>query len=166
MTTHDLPTTRGLWDGSDLEERRRLGLPTDPEATRELVGRLRRDGGPAPGAPAGAIVVHAHRRLAASPCTLLTATLEDVAGVRERPNQPGGGPQSTNWSLALPVSRERLEALPMARELAAILSSGGSRPARPQRADATGAGELEMPERRDIVDGATGPRVPERRAPR
>jgi 4-alpha-glucanotransferase len=135
VTTHDLPTTRGLWDGSDLEERRRLGLPSDAAATRELVQRLRRDGGPALGAPARAIVVHAHRRLAASPSALLTATLEDVAGVRERPNQPGGGPESTNWSLALPVSRERLQALPLARELALILSraapssplSGGGR---------------------------------------
>ena len=107
MTTHDLPTTAGLWDGSDLEERSRLGLPTDAAATRELVLRLRRGGGPALGAPVGAILVHAHRRLAASPCALLTATLEDVAAVRERPNQPGGGPASTNWSLALPVSREQ-----------------------------------------------------------
>ena len=73
-------------------------------------------------------LVHAHRRLAASPCALLTATLEDVAAVRERPNQPGGRASSTNWSLALPVSRERLEALPLARELATILSRGGSAP--------------------------------------
>ena len=78
--------------------------------------------------PAEAILVHAHRRLAASPCALLTATLEDVAAVRERPNQPGGGAASTNWCLALPVSRERLEALPLARELATVLSRGGSAP--------------------------------------
>ena len=142
VTTHDLPTTRGLWDGSDLEERSRLGLPSDPAATRELVGRLRRDGGPAPGAPAGAIVVHAHRRLAASPCALLTATLEDVAGVRERPNQPGAGPASTNWSLALPVSREQLQALPMARELATILARGDGAAGTDAGAGASGAGEL------------------------
>jgi 4-alpha-glucanotransferase len=141
VTTHDLPTTRGLWDGSDLEERSRLGLPSDAAATRELVGRLRRDGGPAPGAPAAAIVLHAHRRLAASPCTVLTATLEDLAGVRERPNQPGGGPSSTNWSLALPVSRERLQALPRARELALILSRGGTAPGGDSGVGATGAGE-------------------------
>ena len=131
VTTHDLPTTTGLWDGSDLEERSRLGLPTDAAATGELVLRLRRGGGPAPGAPAEAILVHAHRRLAASPCALLTATLEDVAAVRERPNQPGGGAASTNWCLALPVSRERLQALPLARELATVLSRGGSARAAP-----------------------------------
>ncbi len=129
VTTHDLPTTAGLWDGSDLEERSRLGLPTDPAATRELVLRLRRGGGPAPGAPARAILIHVHWRLAASPCALVTATLEDVAAVRERPNQPGAGPASTNWSLALPVSRERLQALPLARELATVLTRGGGLPA-------------------------------------
>ena len=165
VTTHDLPTTTGLWDGSDLAERGRLGLPTDAAATRELVLRLRRGGGPAPDAPASSIVVHAHRRLAASPCLLLTATLEDVAGVRERPNQPGGGPASTNWSLALPVSRERLQDLPRARELAAILSRGGAPGLPCGGVGATGAGELKLPARRDIVDGATGPRVPETESP-
>jgi len=69
-------------------------------------------------------VVHAHRRLAASGCTLLAATLEDVAGVGERPNQPGSGGRSPNWSLALPMPRERLQELPMSGELAGILSRG------------------------------------------
>jgi 4-alpha-glucanotransferase len=124
VTTHDLPTVTGLWDGSDLEARRRFGLPADPAASEALVESLRRGGGPPRDADAPAAVLHAHRLLAASRCALLTATLEDVAQVRERPNQPGSGAKSPNWSLALPLSRERLEALPMARELAAILARG------------------------------------------
>ena len=124
VTTHDLPTVSGLWDGTDLEARRRIGLPTDAAATEEMVERIRRGGGPAPGAENAAAVVHAHRRLAASGCTLLAATLEDVAGVGERPNQPGSGGRSPNWSLALPMPRERLQELPMSGELAGILSRG------------------------------------------
>ncbi|MGP8161572.1 MAG: 4-alpha-glucanotransferase, partial [Candidatus Dormibacteria bacterium] len=124
VTTHDLPTITGLWDGSDLEARRRFGLPADPAASEALVETLRRGGGPPRDADAPAAVLHAHQLLAASRCALLTATLEDVAQVRERPNQPGSGAKSPNWSLALPLSRERLEALPMARQLAAILARG------------------------------------------
>ena len=122
VTTHDLPTVTGLWDGSDLRARRRSGLPASAAATLELVERLRQGGGPARDAESSAAVVHAHRRLAGSPCTLLTATLEDVAEVQERPNQPGSAGESPNWSLALPLPRERLQELPMARQLAGILA--------------------------------------------
>ena len=122
VTTHDLPTVTGLWDGSDLRARRRSGLPASAAATLELVERLRQGGGPARDAESSAAVVHAHRRLAGSPCTLLAATLEDVAEVQERPNQPGSAGESPNWSLALPLPRERLQELPIARQLAGILA--------------------------------------------
>ena len=132
VTTHDLPTVTGLWDGSDLQARRQRGLPASASATEELAERLRRDGGPARDAESSAAVVYAHRRLAGSRCTLLAATLEDVAEVQERPNQPGSAGESPNWSLALPLPRERLQELPMARQLAGILARkpvGRRRPA-------------------------------------
>ncbi|MGD0449080.1 MAG: 4-alpha-glucanotransferase [Candidatus Dormibacteria bacterium] len=132
VTTHDLPTVTGLWDGSDLRARRRSGLPADASATEELVERIRQEGGPARDAESRAAVVHAHRRLAGSRCTLIAATLEDVAEVQERPNQPGSAGESRNWSLALPLPRERLQELPMARQLAGILTrkpAGHRRPA-------------------------------------
>ena len=122
VTTHDLPTVTGLWDGSALRARRRSGLPASASATEELVERIRQDGGPPRDAESSAAVVHAHRRLAGSRCTLLAATLEDVAEVQERPNQPGSAGESPNWSLALPLPRERLQELPMARQLAGILA--------------------------------------------
>ena len=131
VTTHDLPTVTGLWDGSDLQARRRRGLPASASATEELAERLRRDGGPARDAESSAAVVYAHRRLAGSRCTLLAATLEDVAEVQERPNQPGSAGESPNWSLALPLPRERLQELPMARQLAAILARKPVRRRRP-----------------------------------
>ncbi len=68
-----------------------------------------------------AAIEHAHRRLAQSPCLLVTATLDDIAAVRERPNQPGViGPPS--WSLALPQSLEELENLALAKTVAGVLS--------------------------------------------
>ena len=139
VTTHDLPTVAGLWDGSDLEAQRRSGLPADAAANRGLVERLRRDGGPGADADVAAAIVHAHRRLAASRCALVAATLEDVAQVRERPNRPGSSGASPNWSLALPVSREKLEALPMARRLAAILARSRREPKAPPPRSGEGA---------------------------
>lgn len=120
VTTHDLPTIAGLWDGSDQAVRQRLGLPVDPEANRALARRLGR-GGPAGPRSLPAAIEHAHRRLAQSPCLLVTATLDDIAAVRERPNQPGViGPPS--WSLALPRSLEELENLALVKTVAGVLS--------------------------------------------
>src|SRR5487761_1127674 len=39
VTTHDLPTVAGLWDGSDLEARRRLGLPADAATAEAMVAQ-------------------------------------------------------------------------------------------------------------------------------
>ena len=125
VTTHDLPTVAGLWDGSDLAAQRRLSLAPDATVTEELVERIGR-GCPDRDGPAADAIVNAHRQLAASPCALIAATLEDVAAVRERPNQPGTTTaQNPNWSLALPFPREELERLPMARTLAGILRRKG-----------------------------------------
>jgi 4-alpha-glucanotransferase len=131
VTTHDLPTVAGLWDGSDLEAQRRIGLPDDAATARALLERLSRDGGPEASAGVSAAIVHAYGRLASSRCALVAATLEDVAQVRERPNRPGSGTASPNWSLALPVSREELQELPMARRLATILAPGRRGPDAP-----------------------------------
>jgi 4-alpha-glucanotransferase len=131
VTTHDLPTVAGLWDGSDLAAQRRLSLAPDARMTEELVERIG-EGGLGRDRPVADAIVNAHRRLAASPCALIAATLEDVAAVRERPNQPGTtSARNPNWSLALPLPREDLERLPMARTLAGILRRGA--PGTPRR---------------------------------
>ncbi|GGQ30136.1 4-alpha-glucanotransferase [Streptosporangium pseudovulgare] len=40
VTTHDLPTVAGLWDGSDLAAQRRLGLDPNEDGSKELRRRL------------------------------------------------------------------------------------------------------------------------------
>jgi 4-alpha-glucanotransferase len=124
VTTHDLPTVAGLWDGSDLSAQRRLALSPNAPMTGQLVRRIG-EGGLDRGSPAADAIVNAHRQLALSPCALIAATLEDVAAVRERPNQPGTTTeQNPNWSLALPLPLEELQRLPMADTLAGILRRG------------------------------------------
>jgi 4-alpha-glucanotransferase len=134
VTTHDLPTVAGLWDGSDLAAQRRLALSPSARMAGELVERIG-EGGLDRGCPAADAIVNAHRQLALSPCALIAATLEDVAAVRERPNQPGTTTaQNPNWSLALPLPLEELRQLPMATRLAGILRRGAPPPDAPVRA--------------------------------
>jgi len=111
LTTHDLPTLAGVWEGID-------GDPT-------MRDRLRRHVGVREGQSVGEVTTAVYRALASSPARLVAATLEDVLGVRERPNYPGTTNEHPNWSLALPLTLEELQREPMAAELAAALRRDG-----------------------------------------
>jgi 4-alpha-glucanotransferase len=107
LTTHDLPTLAGIWEGSDPDQKVR--------------DRLLRHAGVADGRPTGDVAEAAYRALAGSPSRLLAATLEDALGVHERPNKPGTTTEWPNWSLALPLSLEELRQDPRPARLAAVL---------------------------------------------
>jgi 4-alpha-glucanotransferase len=107
LTTHDLPTLAGVWEGTDA----------DP-GVRE---RLYRFGGAADGIDTEEVALSAHRALAASPSLLVTATLEDAIGVAERPNRPGTTTEWPNWALALPLTLEQMRDDPRPRRLAEVL---------------------------------------------
>ncbi len=108
LTTHDLPTVAGIWEGTDPDH-----------SVRE---RLRRAAGVSDDRPLSEVTEAAYRALAASPSRLLAATLEDALGVAERPNKPGTTTSEwPNWSLALPVSLEELRRDPRPARLAQLL---------------------------------------------
>jgi 4-alpha-glucanotransferase len=120
VTTHDLPTVAGLWDGSDLATQRHLGFAPDDESMHAIRDRLRTAGGlPNDARPEDAILA-AHRLLARAPAHLVSVTLEDAAAETERPNVPGADGRRPNWSLALRTPLEALETAPLPRALAAI----------------------------------------------
>ena len=122
VTTHDLPTVRGLWTGSDLEEQAAVGISPNAAATGALRARLRDLTGLPDDAAPDAVALSIHRRLAEAPSILVTATLEDALGVGERPNLPGTtADRRSNWSLALPQPLEEIEADPRPRAFAGIL---------------------------------------------
>ena len=75
-------------------------------------------------APAKEAVVAAHRLLARAPSTLVAMTLDDAVNEAERPNMPGADLERPNWSIALPMPLEEIEAAPLPRELASILREG------------------------------------------
>jgi 4-alpha-glucanotransferase len=107
LTTHDLPTLAGVWEGAD----------SDP-AVRE---RLKRFTGAGDDTATELVAESAHRVLASAPSRLVTATLEDALGVAERPNRPGTTTEWPNWSLALPVPLEELKSDPRTARLAEAL---------------------------------------------
>lgn len=110
LSTHDLPTAAGLWDGTDAEDRRRAGLEPDPGGDALARARLCRLAGldPAADAPVEQVVAAAHAALAGAGCDLVLGTLEDACAERHRPNLPGTVDQSPNWRRPLPVALEDL----------------------------------------------------------
>lgn len=127
VTTHDLPTVAGLWSGLDLEELDALGLDPNREATQQIVDRLTGWFGLGRDAPTSQVSLALHRALTAAPSMVVTATLEDLAGARRRPNVPGTTDERPNWRLPLPALLEDLLAAPEADALAAALGSSDRR---------------------------------------
>lgn len=92
VTTHDLPTTAGVWFGVD-------GSTEMYDALHALV----------PGTSATDAVVEVHRAVAASPARLVLVTTDDLAGMVERPNHPGTtNDQQPNWCRRLAAGVDRL----------------------------------------------------------
>jgi 4-alpha-glucanotransferase len=121
ISTHDLPTVAGLWDGSDLKTQSDLGLEPNEASTNAIRDRLARNGGLPDDAHAEAAVVAAHGLLARAPCLLRSATLDDAIAVPERPNLPGADAARPNWALALPMALEQIQVSALAHQVAASL---------------------------------------------
>jgi 4-alpha-glucanotransferase len=96
VSTHDLPTVAGVWTGRDHQA----------DSFRPRLARLVGEPWAATAAEAS---VRAHRALATAPSAVVSATLEDLLLVEERPNRPGTV-EDGNWSAALPVPIEDLDA--------------------------------------------------------
>jgi 4-alpha-glucanotransferase len=114
VTTHDLPTLRGWWEGRDLELRDRLQLFPDEEIRRHVYEERLRDRAqlvaaldaaglrPTPVAAAdapfsdelaGAIELY----LAKSSAGLVVVQFEDLIGMTDPVNVPGTSHEHANW---------------------------------------------------------------------
>jgi 4-alpha-glucanotransferase len=120
LGSHDLPTLRAWWEGSDLDLKDRLALFPDAalaEQARETRARdrvrftqqLRAAGLIGPGSPEPAtLAVAAHEFLARTASALALAQLEDVTQEREPVNVPGTSDEYPNWRRRLGVPVEDL----------------------------------------------------------
>jgi len=121
VTTHDLPTLRGWWEGSDVTLRAQLDLyPTDElrqqahdARVRDRVSLLRalaaaglwrwRDGEPLPTYSAAlSRAVHAFIGLSSSNIALLQ--IEDLIGMTDPVNVPGTDTEHANWQRKVSAS--------------------------------------------------------------
>jgi 4-alpha-glucanotransferase len=123
--THDLPTIAGTWLGTDLEVQRRAGLEPDAAALALLRARLARAAGVPPSAELDEVVSAVHAALAASPASIVLASLEDALRAETRPNLPGTIDQHPNWSIPLPRTLEQLTRDPFVEHLASVLERTG-----------------------------------------
>lgn len=118
LTTHDLPTARGWWNGVDIRWRERHGEFDADHAARQRqmrgqekyglwlalqeAGLARREAILPPEAPVAAMLGF----LARSPAALVHIALEDLLGEEEQPNLPGAPPDNPaaahpNWRRTL-----------------------------------------------------------------
>jgi 4-alpha-glucanotransferase len=131
ISTHDLPTLRGWWEGHDIDDRERIGLdaPHVAQGAREQrshdrvlmlaalsasgllpdgLGPAARGEQPAPGELSRELAVALSRFLAVTPCRLVALQLEDLAEMKERANLPGTVDEYPNWRRKLPVNLDVL----------------------------------------------------------
>ena len=127
VSTHDLPTLRGFWKGSDLDTRNALQLlPAADQRSRLVLERsqdrarflmaLEGEGLLPEGAgihpvsvpditPSCMLAIHAY--LARSPARMLVVQPEDIFGVVEQVNLPGSrDDRHPNWRRRLPLELE------------------------------------------------------------
>ncbi|HKH20976.1 MAG TPA: malto-oligosyltrehalose synthase, partial [Gammaproteobacteria bacterium] len=126
VSTHDLPTLAGFWEGLDLTVRQELDLFPSPEVFEQqilertsdrarLLSALEQEGLLPEGIsldPAhtpkmtDALASAIHRFVARAPSQLLLVQLEDALGQREAVNLPATTDQHPNWQRKLSVSLE------------------------------------------------------------
>jgi 4-alpha-glucanotransferase len=114
VTTHDLPTLRGWWEGHDLELRDRLQLFPGDEIRRhvceervrdraQMIAALGSEGlhsptdAPVPGEFSEALAHDIQLYLARSAAGLVVLQYEDLIGMTDPVNVPGTSHEHANW---------------------------------------------------------------------
>ena len=144
VSTHDLPTLVGWWEGVDIGLRAAAGTQDDAASRRDRDDRRRDKRAlvsalaeadvlpPAfarvasgedevPEALATELAVAVHRLVAMTPSILVAVQLEDMIGSPRQPNLPGTTDEYPNWRNRAPVVVEDLAGSARFRELAAAM---------------------------------------------
>lgn len=126
VSTHDLPTLAGWWEGADIAERRALGL-AGPEAEvaraaerRELLAALGLPADITEFSDALAAAIHAH--VAGGAPLLMLAQAEDLSGETMAVNLPGTDRERPNWRRRLTTPLPGLCSTPRARAILEALA--------------------------------------------
>jgi len=162
VSTHDLPTFAGWWNGSDIAERHALGLFDDdaarraPEERRQeraaLVSAMRDEGIAAPAtqhsglAPDLAATCDVHRFVGATSAMLVLVQADDLAMETIAQNLPGTDRERPNW--------RRKVSVPAAELWHTECGEVAARDFAPSRGNAPGAGGTEV---RSLVEKEADP---------
>jgi (1->4)-alpha-D-glucan 1-alpha-D-glucosylmutase len=149
VSTHDLPTLAGWWDGRDLEWRSQLDLFPNSDSERDAVEARAADrqalmqaleDSDLPAAVEGAprtLLAPAHRFLARTPSMLQLVQLEDALGLVEQANLPATVDEHPNWRRRIPVTLEDLEANAQFRDIVSAVAEERTSSAATARAPAS-----------------------------
>ena len=135
VSTHDLPTLTGWWEGADIAEKRTLRLLDDPEAERvraaekaAMIALLQDENlldeevdltQPMPLAVAAAI----HAFVSATPSLLALVQADDLAGERVAVNLPGTDTERPNWRRRLDLDVSDVCRTPLAQAILGAMRS-------------------------------------------
>jgi glycogen operon protein len=142
ISTHDLPTFAGWWEGADLHERALLNIIPmatvgEALATREqekaalakalVEAGFLDDPGDAE-LKAEDVAPAAHAYVASAPSTLVVAQTDDLAGARIAVNLPGTSNERPNWRRKIDTPVPELLNLPGAQAILQALRQARPRP--------------------------------------
>lgn len=138
VTTHDLPTLAGYWQGRDIMLRNKLGLYKNAEAMKEeLLDRenvrkllievlnskdIRIN---EPDEMTEELCLAVYEYLSKAPCKLLSVSLDDITGSREQQNMPGVTKAYPSWTRKTLLTIDELKSTGIIQRLAHILEKDG-----------------------------------------
>lgn len=163
VSTHDLATLAGWWQGQDLRLRQELGLfPNQALYEQQLLDRAQErvrillalqyagllpvgmevepEGSPALTPPLAEAI---HAFVASAPSCAMMVQMEDALGVIEQANMPGTTEEHPNWRRKLPETLEQIAANERVNSLARTLAR--LRPPARLHRRATSASEARVP---------------------
>ncbi len=144
ISTHDLPTLNGWWQGRDLVERERLGLTGGEDLQKawasrrsekqalisalaganvlpkKLIAFIQPGAMPPPDLP-DELSAAVHKFIARTPCRLVAAQLEDLLGSTDCLNIPGTTDEHPNWRRKIPVEIEHMAGFAQFRAICSAL---------------------------------------------
>jgi 4-alpha-glucanotransferase len=141
VSSHDLPTLRAWWQGSDLDLKEKLGLFPTPEDQRnarqqrvrdkaQLQQALRREGLADGALDADSLFAAAHAFLARTACALSTVQIDDITDETDPVNVPTTSDEHRNWRRRLSLTLEQIAKSPRLSQVSkALRAERRSRPA-------------------------------------
>jgi 4-alpha-glucanotransferase len=142
VTTHDLPTLYGYWEGKDLKIRRQIGSFRDDEVWKTAVQEREQDKSFLLRALAAEGLLHdgyasdaspvpdmspdlcraVYEYLARTPSRIVLVSLDDITGMVDQQNLPGTTDSYPNWLRKISVTLEEVLSQGMIRALSEIFA--------------------------------------------